>query len=1531
MASSLPLLQQLREYVLRPGKEAGPEATELAFRLLGFPPAFEVATKLVFEQRRRGLVSLVAGSGLADAQQLSDVYELQNLVSACPLGLDEKGKKQLEEQASALLDSRWELWDPTGLWKQLQESLQRRASGSSLEEPRLLEKLLAVELLRTLPEEEYQEASERLGSEPRASPKNASIVLPHGSYSWQALERVYFVLQRMMAASAVHAWNFILPYSPQALEEGGVQDVLPSAPSPWQRDLVGLKNFSECVLTRAHAWSLHQDHALVSEVRKQLEKLTSLSIHGKVSTPQACAATVTLLRFFFRAVLRYLYALAAESSLQASLPLPPREEQMLAELLDFEEQLFLPRYPSNDFPQRLPALLLGRDWGIVYFRLKGLLDRGIVAREELLGPSFDQAKLLHLLPEEERAASQRLVASLQSLFKDTLEDAASHKSQVKASSHALLDLLQFETEDVRAVWRDEAAREVLLNFSRNQQKFSFRPPLFYGLRFEQLHRELPSAGSVLLFWQATPSSHERILEHPVQAPFEPRVLEANHARIFKCLPLGSAELRLCGEEAFEEATQRYACFFTDMGCFRYEAGARRQLLQRENFKILAATPSGSRYLSKEVVEALRGADTACFLEALSGLPELSCSKLPMERLRAVLFSAEDPVALAGRGILGLGQQQKHGFLRRLPRDFPVPVFSEERHADVVFYQQLRRRGTFHPCYCSGVVCPEDWASRETELLRSVLKDPRLRTAVELLLHGTRAVLFSDAPSGLLREERVCRLPLLYSKRKELVELLHRRGVALYFWCVSRSFKPPAEVRPLELEMVFDESENVYDWEVLRRKTEAERRAVEQHVLRCLRSFAPGSASFLLSTPERAASRVLLVLTRAEAPRREELRLASCKQVSVLVLGGLPPQPRPFASFHESRSFNEACLGQGCTRVACREIRGLCLPLVCEACGAWDLLPGSRKKEACQYVLEDGASCAAAATVQLRGSSKQLYPRFLCSSHAVLTELEPGARERINLQGSGPLLWKEVPASLGVRRKDTYPTSYCRKEDPRAPTFAEPLLHEECLEVQDLLKRELTSWMAEQEALVLQQDSRLLLCLEDRTKELLDACLSEAFPSTSGLPFVWSLESHKAESSQASLLQTLGSQELLECFLEDAAEGRRGEEQSSLGELPAAASGEEDQEMQELSPEACFSKALETYCERKGLLLSKQPQERTSVLGAIQDYVAFADDFFGSARHSRLQVFEQPLPGKKKLRWTEQVTLGWILAFQTLAAVEQKTNRRRSKNGLSWLACLKAELGSRKIFLQTRAAWRLVGALPSLREAHGPRSVLARLVSKRLLFSREPSCASQQLRDVQAGLMELYELHRRRSSLPEVALGVLHSCLAGLEESLEVSGRSFVAPLEFLRRIVLPRAQQVEDFEQLMDLLFVRHAEASERRPSPDVLQVKQLAQAFFWNEASAKRLRVLALEIKKSFVEAKLQVLKQQKKLGSCFSDRDARRQKKGKVVVEGRKAGARCSASRLLSSLEVLKRQLGAQEPDGALSRKKRKTLAEEDDAVSE
>jgi hypothetical protein len=1549
MASPLLLLQQLRQYILQPDKKAASEVKDLAHRLLGFPPELEESTRPVFEQRQRELVDLVTQQGknvlqLAELQdlqtplaacalgldeegtQLSELHELQTLLASCALGLDEEGKQRLGAEASALLRDRWEAWDPCGLWGQLQGSLQTRdeppppPSG-----PRFLEKLLAVDALRLLPEEAYLKAAEELEHEPRV--RNASIVLPNGTYSWLALDRVYFVLQRMMASSSRHAWNSVLPCRPQSCEEYGVQDAPPPAPSPWQRDLVCLQHFAECVLARAHAWSRSRDPVLVSEVRKQLEKLSSLSIHGKVSTPDACAATVNLLRFFCRAVLRYLYALPPDSPRQTSFPLPPQEEQMLAELRSFEDQLFQPRYPSDDFPQRLPALLLGRAWGIVYPRLAGLVARGAVDRAALLGPSFDQAKLLHLLPEEDRAAGRSLVCNLQSLFKDTLEEATGRKHRGRALLHPLLDLMQFEAEDAQAVWRDEAATEVLLNFAGNQKKFSFLPPLFYGLRVEQLHRELPSAGAVLLFWQATPASHERILEHPVRAPFELEVLEANHPRIFKCLPLGSAELELLGEEALSAATERYACFLADMG--HLTGIQRRQLQQRGDVKIVpaasqkTASGGGSRYLSKEVVEALRRAHRTGFLEVLASLPELSCPALPMERLRAVLFSAEDPAALAGRGILGLGLQQRRDFLKRLPRDQPVPVFAEERRGDVVFYQRLRRSGSFHPCYCSGVALRADWSARETELLRSWLKAPALKKAAELLLHGARAVLFSDAPSGLLREERVCRLPLLCSKRKELVELLHRRGVALYFWCVSRSFKPQPEVRFLELEMLFDESENVYDWGALHRKSGEARSAVERHVRRCLRRFSPGEESFSW-TARSSASRALLVLTRSEAPRREELQLASSEQVSVLVLGGRLPQPRPLASFHESRSFNEACLGQGCARIACREIRGLCRPLVCEACDAWEPLQ-ARGEEACQYLLEDGASCSAPASVQLRGC-EQRYPRLLCSSHAVLAELEPGVQDRTHLQEDGPLLWKEVPASLGVRRRGTYPTSYCRKEDARTPAAcAEPALHEECLEVQELLKHALTSWLAKRADLV--QGSKLLLCLGDRTKDLLDASLSEAFPSTTRRPLVCSLESHEAaKSPEHGLLQLLGSEELLGCFLDDAGGGRRGEEppRASLGEIPASSSAggddeasAEEEEPREAGEACCSSKALATYCERKGL--SKQSRERTSVLRAIQAYVSAVDDFFGSSRHPLLQVFELPLPGKKKQRWTEQVTLGWILAFQALAAAERVTKKRRSKNGASWLACLQAVLRSRQLFLRTRAAWRLVAALPSLLEEQGPRAVLARLVSRSLLFSREPSSALQELRDVQGGLLELYELHRTRSGLPELALGVLRSCLEGLEESLEASGRSFVTPLEFLRLVVLPRAQLVADFEQVTELLFARHPEASARRPALDVPQATQLAQTFFWNQASRTRLRSLALEIERRFAEARLPVPQQSRKLGRCFcSGREAPARKKA--------AGARCSASRLLSNLEALQRQLGAQGLEEAP--KKRRRLA---DAVSE
>ena len=1529
MATEPLLLPLLRQYIVRPSKDAPTEVREFACKLFCFPTDFEAKSSHAFDKRRNELLDLVQGSCSADdPHQPDSFYELQCLVNSCPLWLDKRGKQSYNTKVSELLGTEWGSWDQSGLWLKLERSRKKVAEPSSTGPFCLLDRVIAVELLRDLLETEYQEAVEMVEAD-SGVPQNSEISLPHGTYSWMALGRIYAVLHKMMLSSPVHAWNFV-SCSLQPSEDAGVKETSPPKLLPWEKDVSRLKQFSEVVLARAHAWCRSRDADLVTETKKQLGKLRSLSIHGKVSTPENCAATVNLLRFFFRATSTYYFAAEPESSFRQAW-LASTEATQLAELQCFEEELFRPQYPSNDFSQRLPGLLLGKAWGLVYLRLEDLRARGLVKSEDLLGPSFDQAKLLHFLPADQKETAENLLSSMQSLYKDTLEECASRKNQSRATAFPVLDLLQFEAEDIRAVWKDERALEVLLNLCKNQKRFSFLPPFFYGLRFEQLHRELPFPGSVLLFWQAIPGSHERILEHPIRTPFEVRVLEENHPFIFKSLPLGSAELKLAGEETFLVSVARYSCFCSDMGFFTEKT---RKRLVSGNCKILPSAPrtGGSQYLTKDLVEALRKADKARLLETLTFLPEIlvprSKLQLRMERLRAVLFSSDEKLvaSMNCRAVLVLhpDQSRRKELLKSLV-DVEVPIFLEEKNDGVIFYKKLRGDG-FYPCYSTGVTLLDDWSSREREILHASLKEAGLKTKVTLLLHGVKSVLFSDVPSGMLREEKVCRLPLVYSKKKELVTLLQKKGVALYYWSINRSFKPLADVRFLELELLFDESENLYDWASLYRETPEGRRAVKDHVLRCLQKLAPSEDCFLLT---QRVSRALLVLTREQVLVSQQLSLV--KSLSVLSLGEEAPQPAPFVSVHESRSFAETCRGsQRCSRRACREIRGLCVPVVCEACDAWEALePGSG--EVCQYLLRLGASCSAKASKRLKGSDQD-YPRFLCEHHAVLDAVQPEDLLRCHSAESGPLLWREMPASLGVRREGTYPTSYSRKEDSKAPIFPDPLVCDDCLEVQSLLKQALVSWLSGQAPTFLSAE-KLLLSLDDRTKDILDACITEAYPARSCHPLTYSLESHQGKKHDVSLLHLLGSQELLECLEEDAASvssvgglGSRSLERQ--GEIPPSLKEAEEQEPEK---EASTCKSVVSYCERKGLLLSRKPEEKRDALGIIHSYISLVDYFFNSSGATVLQAFEKSLPGHKKQRWSEKVTLGWFLAFQALAAIE-KTSKKKDKKGeaSTWMTRLRTEFQKRILFLRTQAAWKFIGSLPSLLLEGGPRSTVARILSSQLLFNQDLALVPQQLKNTEDALKELYELHRTRSSAV-IAQGMLQSCLSSLEESLQASGRSFVTPFEFLRYIVLPRVKETEEFEQVAERLFATTSHPSVK-PRPEVREVAQVAQAFFWSPWSKKRLRDLSKEVEARFAEAKLPTQQQMRKLRRCFAaetPEPKRGNGKQKKQLQAPHVKKSCTASKLIAAMEALARQLESKPSEDsraaeASSKKRKRTLSE-------
>ena len=201
--------------------------------------------------------------------------------------------------------------------------------------------------------------------------------------------------------------------------------------------------------------------------------------------------------------------------------------------------------------------------------------------------------------------------------------------------------------------------------------------------------------------------------------------------------------------------------------------------------------------------------------------------------------------------------------------------------------------------------------------------------MQLIIQGVKAILFSNAASGLLHEEMTCRLPLGLSTNVLLLKLLSQYGISLYAW--SSNYKEHAgslqlcldaetfAPRLLNLDMIFDESENLYDASLMRHDS-----AVEQHVKNYLHKLVPSERalkSIAFDTETCTCPQMLQFLsaTQFEA-RSKEVDLDW--HAPTVVLGHAEDQVAPIrlSGPSERRLLQPKCMGEAnrCSKRATRE-------------------------------------------------------------------------------------------------------------------------------------------------------------------------------------------------------------------------------------------------------------------------------------------------------------------------------------------------------------------------------------------------------------------------------------------------------------------------------------------------------------------------------------------------------------------------------------------------------------------------------------
>lgn len=287
------------------------------------------------------------------------------------------------------------------------------------------------------------------------------------------------------------------------------------------------------------------------------------------------------------------------------------------------------------------------------------------------------------------------------------------------------------------------------------------------------------------------------------------------------------------------------------------------------------------------------------------------------------------------------------------------------------------------------------------------------------------MLFSDVESGLLHEEMACRLKLRLSREVTLLNVLTKYGIALYVWssaykelhrAVQQSLSPTPYPRLLKWEMLFDESENLYDSSIFRHDT-----TIEKHVKEYLfmlvpdgRAIVEASASTYSETVPSNAP-VLQFLSAYQFKARLQTNDFGGR-IRQVVLGCMEHEraPLPLSSPMTKRLMHRSCIGEAddkasCSRLATREVRyrtatissefysqmypyqivhevsGMGKCVVCDTCNPWKAF-NVPSFFGCQFS-QSGSVCGAPATLMLEHESQDA-PKHFCNEHAVLVTVSP---------------------------------------------------------------------------------------------------------------------------------------------------------------------------------------------------------------------------------------------------------------------------------------------------------------------------------------------------------------------------------------------------------------------------------------------------------------------------------------------------------------------------------------------------------------
>jgi hypothetical protein len=820
----------------------------------------------------------------------------------------------------------------------------------------------------------------------------------------------------------------------------------------------------------------------------------------------------------------------------------------------------------------------------------------------------------------------------------------------------------------------------------------------------------------------------------------------------------------------------------------------------------------------------------------------------------------------------------------------LQVFLEEKK---VMYK-LRGR-SFTPCHKIGPFLSAHWTEADVKTAQEFVRDDK----IQLLVHGVKAVLFSDVASGLLHEEVACRLPLKLSKEKRLLRVLCGYGVSLYAWGAGFEEGPPKIFdvldgpRRLTLDMVFDESENLYDHTVYHREEDEARQRVRRHVEAHLQKHLreDGFPTAAASGDGCIGDGSVLCFFRVDQlkvhSKEDHLSWAVAKASAPLapltLLGpDEPPRPVLLSSPHKSRVYQRRCVGSvACPRVAVREVRGMRKTVVCAACDPWrELSEEECAWSACEHG-EGCNACNAAAVAELQHEDLGA-PRRFCRRHAVLEA--PSAKEMDGCCEETALLWLEVPASLSVQAGGAAECTRFNSLKDAGPLFGEPRVEAGCLEVQMLLEARLRGLLE-----TTPKKAQLYLTRDKTTAGMLQLLFGEVGERSS---LVWSLDS-LSELSEADCQRALrgqaclqGKEKFVEALEKDVrrvqwlrrAHAESGEEVRCRGdgELPydKKASERADGLFAGERPAGALLEALPRglclHLKDKSPEVQRMQERLAEKMWRLQ---ALAKACLGASAAATETSFHDG----SGTRHADEVTVGWLCVRRVF---EQTNASSLDRQGLCWGDVLEKNLGEALLFFRRQLVWTCVPELALLPryglhfcevEGSAARSSARPPIWVDVLdaldYHAEPAVALQEVRAVDAKFKELLE-KACRSASRTFAVGLVNSVFLNYKESLRTAGLDAATPAAFVEHLLEPRLEEMGPLYELLMVLFQDEEwqRSSEVRRVPlRVVHVTALAQEYFWSPAMRTRLGVALRQAQAHFDKASLRVEKRAQLLQKCF------------------------------------------------------------------